>query len=106
LCSNPEASLADPPIVAIGEHTLSGNLPTIVDKSRLYQLQIRAGMEKGVQIESPDGKFIYYTKALGGIGVWRLAVEGGQATKVLENLNELRNLVIVNKGIHFVPSQD
>ena len=56
-------------------------------------------------LESPDGKFIYYTKDLGGTSVWRLPVEGGQAAKVLENLSYLRNLVIVSKGIYFVPQQ-
>jgi Tol biopolymer transport system component len=56
-------------------------------------------------LESPDGKCIYYTKALIGTSIWRLPVEGGQATKLLENLSELRNLVIVNKGIYFVPGQ-
>jgi hypothetical protein len=32
-------------------------------------------------------------------------VEGGQATKVLENLSFFRNLVLVNKGIYFVPQK-
>ena len=54
-------------------------------------------------LESPDGKFIYYTKALYDTSVWRLPVEGGQATKLIENLSFLRNLVIVSKGIYFVP---
>jgi Tol biopolymer transport system component len=57
-------------------------------------------------LESPDGKFIYYTKDLFATSVWRLPVEGGQAAKVLENLSYLRNLVIVSKGIYFVPRQD
>jgi Tol biopolymer transport system component len=56
-------------------------------------------------LESPDGKFIYYTKDLGNTSVWRLPVDAGQATKVLENLSDLRNLVIVSKGIYFVPQQ-
>ena len=56
-------------------------------------------------LESPDGKFIYYTKALGDTSVWRLPVEGGQASKLIENLSDLRNLVIVSKGIYFVPQQ-
>ena len=56
-------------------------------------------------LESPDGKFIYYTKALFNTSVWRFPVEGGQATKLIENLSELRNLVIVSKGIYFVPLQ-
>ena len=58
-------------------------------------------------LESPDGKFIYYTKDLFGASVWRLPVEGGQRpTKVLENLSDYRNLVLTNKGIYFIPSQD
>ena len=57
-------------------------------------------------LESPDGKFIYYTKALFNTSVWRLPVEGSQPTKVLENLSDFRNLVLVNKGIYFIPSQD
>jgi Tol biopolymer transport system component len=57
-------------------------------------------------LESADGKFIYYTKDLGRTSVWRLPVAGGQAAKVLENLSYLRNLVIVSKGIYFVPQQD
>ena len=32
-------------------------------------------------------------------------MEGGQATKLIENLSDLRNLVIVSKGIYFVPQQ-
>jgi Tol biopolymer transport system component/DNA-binding winged helix-turn-helix (wHTH) protein len=56
-------------------------------------------------LESPDGKFIYYTKALFNTSVWRLPVEGGQATKLIENLSDLRNLVIVRKGIYFVPQK-
>jgi Tol biopolymer transport system component/DNA-binding winged helix-turn-helix (wHTH) protein len=57
-------------------------------------------------LESPDGKFIYYTKGLFHTSVWRLPLEGGQATKLIENLSYLRNLVIVSKGIYFVPQQD
>jgi Tol biopolymer transport system component len=57
-------------------------------------------------LESPDGKLIYYTKGLDDTSVWRLSVEGGQPTKVLENLSDYRNLVLVNKGIYFIPSQD
>jgi Tol biopolymer transport system component len=56
-------------------------------------------------LESPDGKFIYYTKDLFGTSVWRLPVEGGQPTKVLENLSDYQNLVLVNKGIYFIPQQ-
>jgi hypothetical protein len=51
------------------------------------------------------GKFVYYTKALAGTSLWRLPEEGGPATKLLENLSDLRNLVIADEGIYFVPEQ-
>ena len=56
-------------------------------------------------LESPDGRFIYYTKDLFNTSVWRLPVEGGQATKVLEGLSNYLNLAIVDEGIYFVPQQ-
>jgi Tol biopolymer transport system component/DNA-binding winged helix-turn-helix (wHTH) protein len=55
--------------------------------------------------ESPNGKFIYYTKDLAETSLWRLPVEGGQATKMLENLSNIENLVIGDDGIYFVPEQ-
>jgi Tol biopolymer transport system component len=54
-------------------------------------------------LESPDGRFIYYTKALFMTSLWRLPVDGGQASKVLENLSSIMNAVILNEGIYFVP---
>jgi Tol biopolymer transport system component/DNA-binding winged helix-turn-helix (wHTH) protein len=54
-------------------------------------------------LESPDGKFLYYTKYLGDTSVWRVPLDGGQATKVLEGLSEYINLALVDKGIYFVP---
>jgi hypothetical protein len=33
--------------------------------------------------ESPDGKFVYYSK-LGVSGIWRVPVEGGEETQVLD----------------------
>ena len=56
-------------------------------------------------LESPDGRFIYYTKDLFNTSVWRLPVEGGQATKVLEGLSNYLNLAIVDEGIYFIPQQ-
>jgi Tol biopolymer transport system component/DNA-binding winged helix-turn-helix (wHTH) protein len=54
-------------------------------------------------LESPDGKFIYYTKALEETSLWRLPVEGGQPSKMLENVSYMMNLVILNTGIYFIP---
>jgi Tol biopolymer transport system component/DNA-binding winged helix-turn-helix (wHTH) protein len=57
-------------------------------------------------LESPDGKFLYYTKYLWGTNLWRVPLEGGTPTKVLEGLSSYINLAILDKGIYFVPQQD
>ena len=63
-------------------------------------------------LESPDGKFLYYTKNLGasrepgGTSVWKVPLGGGQAAKVLEGLSTYINLAILDKGIYFVPVPD
>jgi Tol biopolymer transport system component/DNA-binding winged helix-turn-helix (wHTH) protein len=54
-------------------------------------------------LESPDGKFLYYTKYLADTSLWRVPLGGGQAVKVLEGLSYYINLAIVDKGIYFVP---
>jgi Tol biopolymer transport system component len=54
-------------------------------------------------LESPDGKFLYYTKSLGNTTLWRVPLDGGQAAKVLDGLSLYINLAIVDKGIYFVP---
>ncbi len=55
-------------------------------------------------LESPDGKFLYYTKNLYNTTLWRVPLGGGQATKVLEGLSNYLNLAIADEGIYFVPS--
>jgi Tol biopolymer transport system component/DNA-binding winged helix-turn-helix (wHTH) protein len=54
-------------------------------------------------LESPDGKFLYYTKDLSATTLWRVPLGGGQAAKVLEGLSTYLNLAIADKGIYFVP---
>jgi Tol biopolymer transport system component len=56
-------------------------------------------------LESADSKFLYYTKALGATSLWKIPIEGGQATKVLEGLRSYISLAIVNGGVYFVPLQ-
>jgi WD40 repeat protein len=56
-------------------------------------------------LESPDGKFLYYTKALYATTLWKVPIEGGQATKILEGLSSYISLAIVNGGVYFVPLQ-
>jgi Tol biopolymer transport system component/DNA-binding winged helix-turn-helix (wHTH) protein len=58
-------------------------------------------------LESPNGKFLYYTKYLGDTSVWRIPLNRDKAAaKVLEGLSSYLNLAVVDKGIYFVPQQD
>jgi hypothetical protein len=52
--------------------------------------------------ESPDGKFVYYTALKPGI--WRVAVEGGEETPVLDQpkLGYWGYWAVVDGGIYFV----
>ena len=54
-------------------------------------------------LESPDAKFLYYTKGLSNTSLWRVPLEGGQASKVLDDLSEYENLAIEDSGMYFVP---
>ena len=57
-------------------------------------------------LESPDGKFLYYTKALISTSLWKIPIEGGEASKVLESLSIYQNVAIVDSGVYFVPNQN
>ena len=61
--------------------------------------------------ESPDGKFVYYTKDFkeGGEftpGIWRTPVEGGEETLVLDSFNAENwgDWAVVDNGIYFIDS--
>jgi Tol biopolymer transport system component len=57
--------------------------------------------------ESPDGKYIYYSKGLGLPGIWRVPVEGGEETPVLDQPKEgyWGYWAVVDGGIYFVNTQ-
>jgi eukaryotic-like serine/threonine-protein kinase len=57
-------------------------------------------------LESPDGKFLYYTKALFSTSLWKIPIEGGEASKVLEGLSQYQNVAIVDSGMYFVPNRN
>jgi Tol biopolymer transport system component len=57
-------------------------------------------------IESPDGKFLYYVKSLMNTTVWRMSLDGGQPSKILEGLSNYLSLTIVQSGLFFVPTRD
>ncbi|MDQ3175258.1 MAG: hypothetical protein M3Q91_16370, partial [Acidobacteriota bacterium] len=53
--------------------------------------------------ESPDGKFIYYSK-LDASGLWRIPVEGGEESLVLDQpqAGYWHAWVVVDRGIYFI----
>jgi Tol biopolymer transport system component len=64
------------------------------DKTGSYQLwKMPAGGEQAIQVtqkggwvayEAPDGKYLYYSKGRNVAGIWKVPVEGGEETLVLE----------------------
>jgi eukaryotic-like serine/threonine-protein kinase len=59
-------------------------------------------------IESPDGRYIYYTRAPGAPGLWRLPVDGGDEEPVIEGLRAgfWSYWAIVNEGVYFLDRQE
>jgi len=55
--------------------------------------------------ESSDRKFIYYAKGRYGAGasLWKIPMDGGDETQVLESLVSLQDFVVVDEGIYFIP---
>lgn len=54
-------------------------------------------------VESPDGRFLYYSKYEQG-GVWRMPLEGGEESQVLSDAGgyEWPNWAITSNGIYFL----
>jgi serine/threonine protein kinase/Tol biopolymer transport system component len=72
---------------------------------------VQVTKEGGFQAsESPDGKFVYYTKDFrdGGLtpGIWRTPVEGGEETLVLDSYNPENwgDWAVVEDGIYLIDS--
>jgi len=57
-------------------------------------------------LESADGKFLYYSKSFSGTSLWKIPVEGGEETQVLESLGDYDNFVLADHGIYFIPKSD
>jgi Tol biopolymer transport system component len=57
-------------------------------------------------LESPDGKSLYYVKNLMNTTVWRMSLDGGQASKILEGLSNYLDFTVVQNGLFFVPTRD
>jgi len=58
--------------------------------------------------ESPDGKFLYYMKGPwpGKCSVWRMPVEGGEESKVLEPVHYLGHFSVGERGIYYFAPED
>jgi len=55
-------------------------------------------------MESPDGKFLYYAKGRGLSGIWRVPTTGGEETLVLDlqHAGYWRQWSVVEQGIYFI----
>jgi serine/threonine protein kinase/Tol biopolymer transport system component len=55
-------------------------------------------------VESPDGRLLYYLKENEEFtSLWKVPVEGGQETQVLESVC-CQNFAVVDRGIYFIPA--
>jgi Tol biopolymer transport system component/predicted Ser/Thr protein kinase len=52
--------------------------------------------------ESPDGKFVYYTKQDPSSALWKMPLSGGEESQVLPSV-PWRAFSLVNEGIYFIP---
>jgi Tol biopolymer transport system component len=54
--------------------------------------------------ESPDGKFFYYSKFIDTSGLWRIPVEGGEESMILDQLQAgyWEAWAVVDRGIYFI----
>ena len=56
-----------------------------------------------VGLESPDGRYLYYTKAPYSSGIWKMPVEGGEETPVLQGLRLYhQDWAVVEDGIYLI----
>ena len=56
-----------------------------------------------VGFESPDGRYLYYTKAMNSLGIWKMPVEGGKETAVLQGFRLYHaDWAVVDDGIYII----
>ncbi len=53
-------------------------------------------------MESPDGRFLYFTKGQGVTSLWKMPVEGGEETLLAENLFGAANFYVTDQGVYFI----
>jgi Tol biopolymer transport system component/DNA-binding winged helix-turn-helix (wHTH) protein len=52
--------------------------------------------------ESVDRRWLYYAKETRPISIWRVPVEGGEETKILDGLSDYFNFAVAGKGIYLL----
>jgi Tol biopolymer transport system component len=59
-------------------------------------------------VESPDGKYLYYTKARRTAGIWRAPMEGGEETLILDHHGAGNKpfWTVAAEGIYFATDED
>jgi Tol biopolymer transport system component len=72
---------------------------------QLTQVTSQGGFEG---LESPDGKFFYYAKGRRLPGIWRIPVEGGTETPVLDHHQAgfWRVWTVTEQGIYFATAEN
>ncbi|MFN0170314.1 MAG: TolB family protein [Bryobacteraceae bacterium] len=53
-------------------------------------------------LESPDGRFLYYTKVRGRTGLWKAAADGSEETQIAESIFYL-SFTVELTGVYFLP---
>jgi len=114
----PNPVIADPFIEAVASWSADGQWIYFASNrtGRLEVWKAPADGGRAVQItkqggfaafESPDGKFVYYSKGVDVGGLWRVAVSGGEETAVLDfpGARLWGYWALVNSGIYFVNSE-
>jgi Tol biopolymer transport system component len=63
-------------------------------------VQVTKNEVTGGAVESTDRRYVYYSKSG---GLWRIPVEGGDESRVLESLSDWSRFALTEEGIYFVP---
>jgi Tol biopolymer transport system component len=55
-------------------------------------------------LESPDGRFLYYSKeAAGGPALWRMPVDGKEENEVVAGISDWSTFAPLDHGVYFIP---
>jgi Tol biopolymer transport system component/DNA-binding winged helix-turn-helix (wHTH) protein len=59
----------------------------------------------GAAVESPDRRWLYYAKDASPMSIWKVPVEGGEHTKVLDGLSYSFNFAVTASGIYLLAAR-